>query len=345
MLKACLIIFFLSVCSGCYTLEQAFRFNNAYNSRVPLRQMLEDPGLPKADQESLALASKTLAFAKAQGLNVGKAYQYVIPDSHKPVSYSVQAAQPDRLELKTWWFPFAGTVPYLGYFDLQKRDEKAKELRAEGLDVSEGTVGAFSSLGWFADPLYFSMLQRSQADVVQLLLHELVHRSFWSQGSAAFNENLAEFVSLKMTETYLLANGASKEWLQFKRSLERQRIFRSWLMELKSNLSTLYARKDLPKEKILEEKAKIIASFQTEKFPSEILPDYEAARKKPWNNASILGSTLYLPDIEQFQRAWDCIKPADAGVYLNALKRAEARSESAEKALKTLCPYESQTSI
>lgn len=331
------LILMLFGTTSCYTLEQGFRFNNSFNSRVSLREMLDDPELSPDKRAKLELAIRTLNFAAAQGLNVGDAYQFVIPETQKAVSYSVQAAEPDRLELLTWWFPFAGSVPYLGYFQAEKRDAKAKELRDQGYDVSEGTVGAFSSLGWFSDPLYFSMLRRPDPDVTQLLLHELVHRTFWSKGSASFNENLAEFVSLQMTEVYLRERKQEKDWLSLKESLAKQEIFRSWLLAMKTELTALYARTDLTKDQKIAQKADIIKTYQDSKFPAAIAKDYDGARKRPWNNASILGSTLYLPDIERFKSAYDCLKPPSAGAFLAALRESERRSKSADEALTRVC--------
>ena len=337
MVHRLVILAFIFVCSGCYTLEQAFRFNNSFNTRVALDELLQDESLHPEQRRKLELTRDTLSFAARQGLNVGDSYQYVIPDSTKPVSYSVQAAHPDRLELLSWWFPFAGRVPYLGYFKIETRDDKAKELRAEGYDVSEGTVGAFSSLGWFSDPIYFSMLQRSEPDVVQLLLHELVHRSFWSDGSVSFNENLAEYVSLRMTEAYLKEKGQEKAWMNMQENLKKQAIFRTWLHALKADLATLYARTDLSREEKISAKQILITSYQESKFPDEIAKDYERARRRLWNNASILASTLYLPDMDKFRAAWECLKPINAGAFLTALKQSEAATKDAEQGLAKLC--------
>ncbi len=327
----------LACLSGCYTIEQGFRFNNTYNSRVSLREVLRDPDLPPERRRKLIVALEAIGFARAQGLNVGDAYQYAIPDSDKPVSYSVQAAPPDKLEFITWWFPFAGQVPYLGYFKKEERDQKSAELRAQGYDVSEGTVGAFSSLGWFSDPIYYSMLQRPDPDVAQLLLHELVHRTFWSKGSAAFNENLAEAVSLHMTEVYLKAKGQEKDWAQLQGELKKQAIFRQWLVRMKDELTALYARADLGKEQKVEMKNKLIKDFQDNRFPAELGKEYEGARRRPWNNASILGSTLYLPDMKRFDEAYACLGSPTAGGFLAALKKAEKRSKDAEEALAKVC--------
>ena len=337
-----LLLMLLYCCSGCYTLEQALRFNNSFNSRVPLSTYLQEDKLPAEQRRKLELTVEILRFAAFQGLNVGDSYQYVLPDSTKPVSYLVQAAPPDRLELLSWWFPFAGTVPYLGYFKIEERDYKAKALRSDGYDVSEGTVGAFSSLGWFADPMYLSMLKRAEPDLVQLLLHELVHRSFWSKGSASFNEYLAEYVSLRMTEVYLKERGQEKSWIALQESQRKQGIFRTWLFALKADLTKIFARSDLSREEKIDAKQRLIRNYQDSKFPAEIAKDYEGARKRAWNNASILASTLYLPDMDRFKAAWDCLKPTKAGAFLAALKDAEALSEDAEESLAKLCdlkPY------
>src|SRR5690606_18969091 len=109
----------------------------------------------------------------------------------------------DRLEFVTWWFPVVGSVPYIGYFDKADRDAKATELKQQGYDVSVGGAGAFSSLGWFEDPIFSSMLDRGPADTAHLFIHELTHRTLWIPGSTEFNENLAEYVSYRLTPQYL----------------------------------------------------------------------------------------------------------------------------------------------
>jgi len=107
------------------------------------------------------------------------------------------------LESITWWFPIVGRVPYLGYFSKADRDSKASELRTEGYDVYETGVGAYSSLGWFDDPIYSPMLRRSEADFAHLIFHELTHRTLWIRGSVEFNENLAEYAADFLLEKLL----------------------------------------------------------------------------------------------------------------------------------------------
>jgi len=326
-----------SLLSSCYSLEQAYWFNNAFNSRMPVSEALLTPGMDEFGRRKLLLSLRVLKFAEQQGLAVADAYQHYIPPGPGTVSYLVQAAPVDRLELTTWWFPFVGSVPYLGFFNKSARDEKAQELRAKGLDVSLGTVGAFSSLGWFADPIYDSMIKRKDEDLIQLLLHELVHRSFWSRGSVAFNENLAEFSSLHLTEIYLQETRAGLGLKEMKNYRAEKDQLSQWILGLREALKLLYARKDITREQKLLEKQAIIQNFRERRFPDLTIKELKAAKDREWNNASILGAALYAPDTKRFQKAFDCLKLDKMGEFLNALRLAEEAYQSVDLALDSLC--------
>ena len=97
------------------------------------------------------------------GLNTDGAYLYYIHTEQPVVSYLVQAAHADKLKSVKWWFPIVGSVPYKGYFTRSDRDAEAEKLRQQGYDVYTTGVGAFSSLGWFDDPIFSSMLRRNTA--------------------------------------------------------------------------------------------------------------------------------------------------------------------------------------
>ncbi len=293
-----------SLLSSCYSLEQAYWFNNAFNSRMPVAEALQTPEMDESGRRKLLLSRQLLKFAEQQGLAVADAYQHYIPPGPGTVSYLVQAAPVDRLELTSWWFPLVGRVPYLGFFNKSARDEKAKELRADGLDVSLGTVGAFSSLGWFADPIYDSMIKRKDEDLIQLLLHELVHRSFWSRGSVAFNENLAEFSSLQLTEKYLEQTRAGVGLQEMKSYRAEKDQLSQWILSLREALKQLYARKDFTREQKILEKQIIIQDFRERRFPDLTIKELKAAKDREWNNASILGAALYAPRYQAISKGF-----------------------------------------
>lgn len=328
--------------NACYSLEQAYWFNNAYNSRVGVDDLLLqiEPEMEEPLKKKLLLSREVLAFAKMQGLNAGESYRHFIPERSAQVSFLVQASRADKFEAKTWWFPVVGRVPYLGFFDRSKRDAEAELLRNQGYDVSLGSVGAFSSLGWFDDPIYASMTKRSDHDFVQLLFHELVHRSYWSQGSAAFNENLAEFLGLKLARMFLSQAKNGQGVRELEADSVDQELFRKWLQSLKQALEELYNDEKIEREQKLKLKADIIQQFTAEKYPKMQTEVYAGLRKRQWNNASILGAALYSPDTEKFSRSFACAGEPKIGEFLARIRAVEDDGLKADQALESLCTTE-----
>lgn len=322
--------------AGCYSVRQAVFNNDLYNSRRPVAEVLADPATDEKTRAALGFVAKALDFAAVQGLNAENAYTHYIQTSSPFVSYLVQAAHPHKFEFKTWWFPVVGSVPYLGFFSAPERDAQAEILAGEGFDIHKGGVGAFSSLGWFEDPLFSSMLRRTEADLVHLIFHELTHRTVWIPGSVEFNENLAEYVADRLTEEYLLASG-KKDLIQiyFDRKEDKAK-FRIWLKELKAELTTFYDNsQNLAKSSLIEGKEAIIRRYSKDKKPVFKRIDYVGDDR--WNNASIMGASLYTPDLEMFEKAHACIGHGHLIKFLNVLKELAEEVGNGFKGLERLC--------
>jgi len=314
---------------------------SAYQMRLLNQRVKIEEALKNSDDETtkkLQLAKKILNFAKEHGLETEDSYQTFVKLDGSAVSYLVQASEVDRFEAVTWWFPFVGTVPYLGFFEKTERDEKAAELKAKGYDVSNGEVDAFSSLGWFSDPIYSPMLDRSESDLAHLLFHELTHRTVWIKGSVEFNENLAEFVAEKLVPLYLKKEIEAAKLSEVVKKYEDRRqdllLFHRWLRELRKVLEGIYLSNQ-SKDQKLKEKEKMIAEFTANRRPAFKTGDFVS--KKIWNNASILGSTLYSPDRSRFETAAACLQKADALSFLNRLKSEIKRVDDPFKALDNFC--------
>jgi predicted aminopeptidase len=313
--------------SGCYVLRSGLHHNDLFNSRRPVEDVVADPETNDEVRRRLAYVARVLDFAAGAGLNTAGAYGYFIQNDRSVVSYIVQAAHPDQLKSVTWWFPVVGRVPYLGFFEEKERDAKAAELSAKGFDVDLGMAGAFSSLGWFDDPIFSSMLGRQEGDLAHLFLHELVHRTVWIPGSTAFNEQLAEYVAELLTSEFLKINSMARELDRYQAKRHDRRLFHAWLQRLRSSLEELYARRgELPRPAVLARKQTIFERFQTEPVkPAFRRVDYVAAGA-PWNNAAVLASSLYAPDAGRFARAHACVgRDATVAAFLAAL--AERTSE------------------
>lgn len=320
--------------NGCYVGRLAIHQNDLFNSRRPISEVLRDEKIKPSLRQKLLLVQSVVKFSNRAGLNGSSAYLYYIQSNQPVVSYLVQAARPDKLESIKWWFPIVGSVPYRGYFEKAEREAKAKELEDEGLDVHRSGVGAFSSLGWFDDPVFSSMIRRNEASLVHLVIHELVHRTIWVAGSVKFNENLAEFIAVELTPKFL--KEARKEKLiggYFARREDRK-LFKSWLRTLKGELKSFYQNPPTDRQALLTRKAEIFASHQHKKpkFKS-----YDFVSGRTWNNASVLGASLYSPDIPRFKKAMKCTHASSTKEFIRILKSSTEGGGDPFKALDDLC--------
>lgn len=184
----------VALLSGCYILRQGCGQIDILLHRKNVDEVLSGDAAP-ADKEKIRLILEVKAFGeRVVRLTPTDNYTTYYDTRGKAVSWAVTASRKDRFEPYTWWFPIVGTVPYKGFFDRKDAEEQARDLEAEGLDVSFGPVAAYSTLGWFSDPIFSSMLEDSEEELVSLILHELTHSTIYVNGQGEFNESLASFV-------------------------------------------------------------------------------------------------------------------------------------------------------
>ncbi len=313
---------------GCYVTRLALKQNNLINGRAPIAAVIASESTAPTLRRRLEYIQSTLTYAANNGLNADGAYEFYVDVNAPAISYTVMAAERLRFESRTWWFPFVGRVPYLGFFDKADRDEMGSDLARQGYDVEFGTVGAFSSLGWFDDPIYSTMLRYDDGDLSQMLFHELTHRTLWLTGSVEFNENLAEFIGDTLNDRYTLERGGeTRSQVQFDRRHDRD-SFHTWLNNLKHDLELVYSNSKLSDAIKLAKKAEIIQlSVTAEKLPQWRTNLFAYVKIKTWNNAAILAASLYTPNTDRFQNAWACSKSASIGLFLKRLE-LEARAYS-----------------
>ena len=150
-----------------------------------------DPSSSPVLIERLEEADELLEFARRQGFRVGDAYRtYSEPPRGYPV-WIVSACPPDALEPVTWSFPLVGAFPYKGFFRPELAEFEAERLRALGHEVDLRPALAFSTLGWFADPLVPTLLQGDAGERAGGILHELAHRTVFVPGDARLNESIS----------------------------------------------------------------------------------------------------------------------------------------------------------
>lgn len=184
----------VSLTSGCYLAHIGVGQARLMRARTPIASVLADPATPAPVREGLELVSDVRIFASRLGLEVGDQYTSYAPWPGDRIVTALVATRPGEIEPHEFWFPLVGHVPYKGYFDQERAEQDAREMEAEGFTTCLSAVPAYSTLGWFEDPVTGPMLRGEESDLVETLIHELVHRTVYARNAADFNEGIATFV-------------------------------------------------------------------------------------------------------------------------------------------------------
>lgn len=283
--------------------------------RVPLDEVLASPGdygLKDADRQKVRDVIRAQRFAVNElGLKAPKSYRTYKRLRRKYVAYQVSAAEPLRFEPVTWWFPFAGSVPYLGYFDKEQQLAKARSLREDGYDVRLQNIIAYSTLGWFDEPLLSSMLLLNRVDLVNVVIHEMAHATIYFPGDTDFNESVATFLgdegSRLFFEHYYPDNDKFTAYLHGKR--HDQRLFMSLIKKTMAKLNKLY-NSELDREEKLRRKRAIIRRSQDKwrkKLSQLKVGAYSGYADKDFepNNAHFLSYRRYFLELDLFYRGYE----------------------------------------
>jgi predicted aminopeptidase len=264
-------------------------------AREPVAEVLADPTRDAGLRQRLALTQQARDFASAHlHLPDNRSYR-LYADIHRPfVVWNVFATPELSLAPRTWCFPIAGCVAYRGFYQPGRARGAAALLRQQGLDVYVGGVEAYSTLGWFADPLLSSMLRRDDEQLAAVIFHELAHQQLYVAGDTEFNESWASFVEQEGLRQWR----ASRDLPPENGAAERQREqFTALVLDTRARLDALYASGQ-PEATLRQGKA---AEFQRLRERYYRLRDgqwhgerrYDAWIAGPLNNAKLLPFGLY----------------------------------------------------
>jgi predicted aminopeptidase len=194
--------------TGHYLLRAGWEEGKILWRRQPIVALAADPATPAPLRAKLGIVLAARAFAgDSLGLRSGKSFTSYSALDRDTLVLLVSGAYRDRLKSYTWWFPIVGRVPYKGYFDFGQARADYRELAARGFDANLGVASAFSTLGWFNDPVLPTTLRADSLHVANTVIHELTHNTYYAPGGAVFNESFANFVGARGAERFYLARG------------------------------------------------------------------------------------------------------------------------------------------
>jgi predicted aminopeptidase len=210
------------------------------------RQQEIEPLLERSDTDpalarELRLALEMRRFAIEElGLPESDSYTRYVATGREAVTWNVVAAPEFSLQAKKWCFPVSGCVPYRGYFEKHEAERFAQKMNTKGYDVSVSPVAAYSTLGWFEDPLPDTLLEFTEEQTAAFLFHELAHQRLYVRSDAAFNEAYASFVEEKGVELWLGSTGRSERLPDWRQQQTATLQFNALLQESRDALSKAY---------------------------------------------------------------------------------------------------------
>jgi predicted aminopeptidase len=176
--------------------------------RQSIAKLVADSATPPAIRAKLQLVLEARRFAvDSLGLPAKNAFTQYSKLEHDTLVLVLSGAYRDEIRSVTWWFPVVGNVPYKGFFDFAEAKRAEAELQAAGFDTYLRPSPAFSTLGFFNDPLLSTTLGEDSLEIVNTVVHELTHNKFYAKGSAVFNESFASFVGARGAERFFRSRG------------------------------------------------------------------------------------------------------------------------------------------
>jgi predicted aminopeptidase len=333
----------LTALSGCRTLNfygQALKGQYELLSQAqPIQKLLADPQTPDRLKQRLRLLLNLRVFAEQKlKLPVDSRYQRYADLHRRFVVWNVEAAPEFSLQPKTWWYPLVGSLEYRGYFSERGAGNYGSWLEKKGYEVYLGGAQAYSTLGWFKDPVLNTFIFEPDADLAEVIFHELGHARVFAGGDTDFNEAFATTVGQEGARRWLRARGAAAEYEVYQAELRRTAQFARLIMDTRAQLATLYGdernewdklkathkKRQVPPQELRREKQRILHHLN--QAYSELKAqwggdtEYDDWFSRQINNAKLNSVAAYYDLVPCFQHLLE-INGGDLEKFYQAVER------------------------
>jgi predicted aminopeptidase len=308
-LVACLALLAVTP-TGCYLSRGAIEEAKILSNRKSIAELVRDPSVDAPTRAKLQVVLDARAFAKNRlGLRTKESFTTFSQLDTDTLVLVLSAAYRDSLKPYTWWFPIVGRVPYKGYFDFARAKKDEQKLRDEGFDTYLRPSDAFSTLGWFNDPLLSTSLRRDSMDLANTVVHELTHNTFYAPGQAYFNESFASFVGARGAAAFFRERHQEEAAREVEARWADEKVLASFWASLIKSLDSAFAAHPSSRVERIEARDSVYArarvalvtnisrEFQT------IGPNYAA--RVPLNNAALLARRIYAQDLQLFDDVYE----------------------------------------
>lgn len=273
--------------------------------RKPIAELVADPKLDPETREYLRLVLASRGYAAELGLEAGETYT-TYSDVGRDTLLLVLSASPKHCICpRTWKYPIVGRVPYKGFFDHTMAQREAELLAARGYDTYLRPAAAYSTLGWFEDPLLSTALIKDSVELASLVFHEIAHNSLYVKSATPFNESFAQLVGYRAAEEFFRGRGDSSLAEVARDRWADEMVLGEFYRALLDRLEAFYATK--PAADSLEAGRIAIARWAREQLEGPLGQRFRRMRvsrlaERPINNAALVGVRLYRTHLDWFER-------------------------------------------
>ena len=323
MMRRLALVLLLPLAGGCDTIayyKQAIGGQLEIMSAArPVEAWLADPATPASLRERLELARRIREFASSRlALPQNGSYKSYADLGRPFVVWNVFAAPEFSVQPKQECFPFTGCVSYRGFFSEQDARRHAARLKSEGYDVHVGGVPAYSTLGWFDDPLLSTFIRYPDAQLARLVFHELAHQLIYARDDTTFNESFAVAIEEEGVRRWLEAEGHAGDLQAFRDAQGRRQRFADRIKQARTRLAAAYGEPGASRE--------ALGAKKREEF-EKLRAEYPAIVPAEPNNAFLVSIALYTDLVPQFE----ALLAASGGDLPAFYEKAKALAKSGKR--------------
>lgn len=297
--------------TGHYLARAAWEESKILARRRPIPELVRDAGTPAPVRAKLQLVLAARAFAEdSVALRAGDSFTTYSQLDGDTLVLVLSGAYRDRLAPYTWWFPIVGRVPYKGFFDFAGARRSSRELEGRGFDVYLRPAAAFSTLGFFNDPLLSTTLRQDSLDLASTVIHETTHSTFFARGEAVFNESFANFVGARGAAAFFRSRGQPEAAAEVDARWSDQKILARFWGALHRTLDSTFKAHAGPalKPRRLALRDSIFGAAR-QRLINEFAPQLRtinprALERARFDNAVLLARRIYLTDVDLFDAAY-----------------------------------------
>ena len=279
--------------------------------RRPIAEMVSDSSVAPAVRSKLALVQAARSFAAADlRLDAGESFTTFSQLDSDTLVLVLSAAYRDRLAHHRWWFPIVGSVPYKGWFDFERAQREERAFQTRGYDTYLRPASAFSTLGWFNDPLVSTTLRADTLSLANTVIHELVHNTFYAPGQAEFNESFANFVGARGSAEFFRLRGQARVVAEADARWSDDKLLAQFWKRLHGDIDSAF--KSNPGDSLRERRIALrdsIYRMARQELIYRVGPQLRTVAPRyvervRLDNAALLARRIYLTDVALFDSVW-----------------------------------------